>query len=75
MTGVLASVEASTYRYPGAREPALDDVTFELAHGSFTLLAGPSAGGKSTLLRMFNGLVPQFHGGTLSGRVAVAGHD
>ncbi len=36
------------------------------------MLAGPSAGGKSTLLRLFNGLVPQFHGGRISGAISVA---
>jgi energy-coupling factor transporter ATP-binding protein EcfA2 len=39
------------------------------------VLAGRSASGKSTLLRAACGLVPHFHGGEVSGRVAVAGHD
>uniref|UniRef100_UPI002ADDD373 ABC transporter ATP-binding protein n=1 Tax=Tepidiforma sp. TaxID=2682230 RepID=UPI002ADDD373 len=43
--------------------------------GSFTLVAGPSAGGKSTLLRVFNGLVPQFHGGRITGTARCAGLD
>ncbi|RXM21939.1 ATP-binding cassette domain-containing protein, partial [Citrobacter sp. AAK_AS5] len=64
-----------TYQYPSADAPALEDVTLELERGSYTLLAGPSAGGKSTLLRVFNGLVPQFHGGTLAGRALVGGFD
>ena len=41
----------------------------------FTLLVGDSGGGKSTLLRLFDGLVPQFHGGRVSGRAEVAGLD
>ena len=40
-----------------------------------TLLAGPSGGGKSTLLRAFNGLVPHFHGGRFGGRGRIAGLD
>ncbi|MGD9932961.1 MAG: ABC transporter ATP-binding protein [Dehalococcoidia bacterium] len=47
----------------------------EVAEGDFTLVAGPSAGGKSTFLRLFNGLVPQFHGGRLAGSVTVSGLD
>ena len=70
---VLARLEALTYRYPSGNAPALDAVTLDVERGSYGLLAGPSAGGKSTLLRVFNGLVPQFHGGVLSGGVLVAG--
>ena len=72
---VIATLRDVTYRYPGASVPALDRVSLEVAAGSFTLLAGPSAGGKSTLLRLFNGLVPQFHGGRIGGTVEVAGLD
>jgi energy-coupling factor transport system ATP-binding protein len=36
---------------------------------------GSSGGGKSTLLRLFDGLVPQFHGGRISGSATVAGLD
>ena len=63
------------YRYPRAATAALSDVSFEVSEGEFSLVAGPSAGGKSTLLRLFNGLVPQFHGGRLAGRVEVAGFE
>src|SRR6185436_11331188 len=64
-----------TYTYPGAAKPALRDVSLQIPEGSFVLVAGPSAGGKSTLLRLFNGLVPQFHGGRLSGSIDVGGMD
>jgi len=64
-----------SYSYPGGAAPALCDVDLDLQEGALTLLAGPSAGGKSTLLRLFNGLVPQFHGGRLAGSIEVAGLD
>lgn len=71
--------ERLSYAYPGeAGAPpawALDDVSAAIAKGSFALLAGPSAGGKSTLLRVVNGLVPQFHGGRMTGTVAAGGLD
>jgi energy-coupling factor transport system ATP-binding protein len=38
-----------------------------------TVVAGPSGGGKSTLLRVFNGLVPHFHGGRIAGSASVTG--
>lgn len=64
-----------SYTYPSRHEPALDDVSVDIEEGAFTLLAGASASGKSTFLRLLNGLVPQFHGGRLSGRIEVAGLD
>lgn len=71
----LASLRELSYWYPGASAPALSHVDLEVSHGDFALLAGHSAGGKSTLLRVFNGLVPQFHGGRMSGTALVSGHD
>jgi energy-coupling factor transport system ATP-binding protein len=71
----LATTERVTYRYPRAEAPALEDVSVVIEKGDFALIAGPSGGGKSTFLRLFNGLVPQFHGGVLSGRITVAGFD
>ena len=71
----LAHIDGVTYSYPHAGAPALADVSLTLDVGDFALVAGPSGGGKSTFLRLFNGLVPQFHGGVLSGRLEVAGLD
>jgi energy-coupling factor transport system ATP-binding protein len=62
-----------TYRYPTAREPALGDVTLEIAQGEFVVLAGASAAGKSTLLRLASGLVPHFHGGSFEGSAEICG--
>src|SRR4051812_22127349 len=65
--------EAFGYRYPERARAALEDVTLELAHGSFTVLAGRSASGKSTLLRAASALVPHFHGGEGWGALSVGG--
>jgi energy-coupling factor transport system ATP-binding protein len=54
--------------------PSLREVELAIETG-LTLVAGSSGGGKSTLLRLFDGLVPQFHGGRISGRAVVAGLD
>ncbi|MFJ6723886.1 ABC transporter ATP-binding protein [Streptomyces sp. NPDC091281] len=61
--------------YDGCPEPALRDADFEIPEGELVLLAGPSGVGKSTLLGTVGGLVPHFTGGTLRGRVTVAGRD
>lgn len=72
---MIASLRDVAYRYPAASGWTLRDVNVEIPEGSFILLAGPSAGGKSTILRTLNGLVPQFHGGVFQGSVTVAGLD
>ncbi|MFC8081874.1 ABC transporter ATP-binding protein [Streptomyces sp. NPDC057340] len=61
--------------YDGATEPTVRGIDFEVPEGELVLLAGPSGVGKSTVLGAVGGLVPHFTGGTLSGRVTVAGRD
>jgi energy-coupling factor transport system ATP-binding protein len=71
---VAATLGRLTYRYPGGAEAALTEVSLELGVG-LAVVAGPSGGGKSTLLRVLNGLVPHFHGGRIAGQVQVGGLD
>lgn len=61
--------------YDGASEPTVRGIDFEVPEGELVLLAGPSGVGKSTVLGAVSGLVPHFTGGTLRGRVTVAGRD
>jgi energy-coupling factor transport system ATP-binding protein len=59
--------------YPDAPAPVLREVTLHIPEGELCLVVGGTGSGKSTLLGTVNGLVPHFSGGTLSGRVTVAG--
>ncbi|MFJ7177474.1 ABC transporter ATP-binding protein [Streptomyces massasporeus] len=61
--------------YDGAPGPTVRGIDFEVPEGELVLLAGPSGVGKSTVLGAVSGLVPHFTGGTLRGRVTVAGRD
>ena len=70
----VAKLTHLTYTYPGAGAPSLRDVSLEIEEG-LTVVTGASGGGKSTLLRVFNGLVPHFHGGAISGSASVGGLD
>jgi energy-coupling factor transport system ATP-binding protein len=70
----LASLARFTYTYPTSRRAALIDVDLDV-DGGVLLVEGGSGSGKSSLLRVFNGLVPHFHGGEVRGRAMVCGHD
>ncbi|MBV9166117.1 MAG: ATP-binding cassette domain-containing protein [Solirubrobacterales bacterium] len=64
-----------TITYDGAERPVLREVSLHVAEGELCLVVGRTGVGKSTLLGAINGLVPHFTGGTLGGRVTVAGRD
>lgn len=70
----IARLTRLSYWYPGASTAALDEVDLAISDG-VTLVTGPSGGGKSTLLRVLNGLVPHFHGGRIAGAAEVDGRD
>jgi len=61
--------------YPDAAGPVLCDVNLEVEEGTLCIVVGPTGSGKSTLLGAMNGLVPHFTGGSLDGRVLVAGRE
>lgn len=70
----IATLAGFRYSYPNAVLPSLDGIDLDIDDG-VTLIAGASGSGKSSLLRVFNGLVPHFHGGTVEGSATVCGHD
>ena len=72
---VVARVRGLAFSYGESRRAALDGVDIDVHAGEVLVLEGPSGGGKSTLLRALAGLVPDFHGGRVSGSVEVAGRD
>ncbi|MGP3974884.1 ABC transporter ATP-binding protein, partial [Streptomyces sp. 8N114] len=71
----MITFEQVTVVHDGAAAPALPVVNAHIPEGELCLLIGPSGAGKSTLLGTVPGLVPHFTGGTLHGRVTVAGRD
>ncbi len=68
----LASVEFRKvdFRYPGAEEKVLDDISFTAIAGESTAIIGSTGSGKSTLIN----LVPRFYEAT-SGQILINGID
>lgn len=75
MNQSAVSVEAATFRYAEASEPALAGADVVIEPGEFVLITGPSGCGKTTLANLLNGLIPHLREGSLEGRVLVDGVD
>lgn len=59
--------------YPNSTTTVLEDLNLTIAEGELVLVIGPTGSGKSSLLRLINGLVPHHTGGILAGDVSVNG--
>ena len=55
----------------GSEPPALRHIHFHAERGECIVLCGKSGCGKTTMLRMVNGLVPHFYQGRLEGDITV----
>ena len=60
--------------YPTSQKTILDKLNFEIGEGEFVLIIGETGIGKSSVLRLINGLVPHHTGGILAGNVEVGGY-
>ncbi len=59
--------------YPNSLHTVLEDLTFSVDEGELILVTGSTGIGKSSLLRLINGLVPHHTGGILAGDISVNG--
>ncbi|MDN6327935.1 MAG: ATP-binding cassette domain-containing protein [Brevibacterium aurantiacum] len=65
-----------SWTYPHADVPSLQGFDLHVKTGECVVVCGASGSGKSTALRLMNGLVPHFHDeGVLTGTVTVDGID
>ncbi|MGJ3523103.1 ABC transporter ATP-binding protein [Nitratidesulfovibrio sp. D1] len=64
-----------TCRFPSSPRPVLEDASLHVRRGGCTVLLGRSGGGKSTLLKLVNGVVPAITPAEVAGSVQVAGRE
>lgn len=67
--------ENVTYAYPFSGSPAVRDINIRVRPGELVLVSGQSGCGKTTLMRLANGLCPGYFRGVMKGRVLIDGHD
>ena len=64
-----------TYTYEGRGQPSLRDCSFTVEPGELILLTGESGCGKTTIIKLINGLLQHGGNGKLEGTVTVAGRN
>ena len=64
-----------SYRYPFQKTWAVKNLDLEVLPGKVLLVTGVSGCGKTTLMRLANGLCPHYYAGEILGHVTVFGED
>mgnify|MGYP000111885876 CR=1 FL=1 len=73
MDNSIISIELKSLKYPFSEKPILQDINLKINNGEFVAILGPTGAGKSSLLRLLNGVIPHYIDATLEGDVIVAG--
>ena len=69
----IVCIQNLSFRYSTGDHPALADISLTIPAGQLVLIMGAGGAGKSTLINAFNGLIPHFFKGSISGSVRLSG--
>ncbi|MFJ2030804.1 ABC transporter ATP-binding protein [Streptosporangium sp. NPDC087985] len=70
---MIVELRSASVRYRTTGRQVLSGVDLDVSPGDLALVSGPSGGGKSTLLRLLNGLIPHAYRAEVTGEVLVGG--
>ena len=71
MEKTVIDLDNVSFSYGGQAEGCIKNINLKIKEGEFVLLTGQSGSGKTTIIRLINGLIPHFFGGNLSGQVKI----
>ena len=71
MSENIVKIENVSFKYKGSNEGLLDNVSLSIKRGETVLLTGELGSGKTTIIRLINGLIPHYYQGDISGKVNV----
>ncbi|WP_348635182.1 energy-coupling factor ABC transporter ATP-binding protein [Lactobacillus sp. ESL0677] len=53
----IIKIKDVTFTYPDTKQPAIDNIGFNIKRGTWTAIIGHNGSGKSTIIRLINGLL------------------
>lgn len=71
--GKLIEFRNFSFAYRGAKENAVEDISFCVHEGEFLSIVGPTGAGKTTLCRSMIGLIPSLFSGKQEGELEILG--
>lgn len=69
----MLKLENVKFKYPGQEKNTLDNLNLEIHEGTFLAIVGSNGSGKSTMCKLFNGIIPHFFVGDIDGKIYVDG--
>jgi energy-coupling factor transport system ATP-binding protein len=70
----MLKLDNVSFKYPGRNhENSLNNINLEIEEGTFIAIVGSNGSGKTTMCKLFNGIIPQFFVGDLEGQITVDG--
>lgn len=67
----MLKIENVNFKYPGQKENTLNNLSLEINEGTFLAIVGSNGSGKSTMCKLFNGIIPHFFVGDIEGKISV----
>ncbi len=67
----MLKIENVNFKYPGQKENTLNNLSLEIEEGTFLAIIGSNGSGKSTMCKLFNGIIPHFFVGDMEGKISV----